>query len=117
MLVTAKFDLHPKLANRKPNGLFSCMDCIYHKNGYIKPCKSFTFKLRNGKFATWNYNKFFDCDSKDILYILICNYCDYFYLGKTIDFKQEIRKPKSDVKHPSNSTCRECTEHLRDCKN
>ena len=26
MLVTAKFDLHPELPNRKPNGLFSCTD-------------------------------------------------------------------------------------------
>ena len=36
MLVTAKLHLHPELPNRKPNGLFSCTDCIYHKNGYIK---------------------------------------------------------------------------------
>ena len=46
----------------------------------------------------------------NVLYILICNNCDYFYLGKTIDFKQRIRKHKSDVKHPQNSTCRECAE-------
>ena len=116
MLVTAKFDLHPELPNRKPNGLFSCTGCIiYHKDGYIKPYISFTFKLTKGKSVTWNYNKFFDCDSKDVLYILICNNCDYFYLGKIIDFKQRIRKHKSDVKHPQNSTCRECAEHLRDC--
>ena len=51
----------------------------------------------------------------DVLYMLICNNCDYFYLGKTIDFKQRMRKHKSDVKHPQNSTCRECAEHLRDC--
>ena len=38
-----------------------------------------------------------------------------FILVKTIDFKQRIRKHKSDVKHPQNSTCRECAEHLRDC--
>ena len=109
------FYLHPELPNRKPNGLFSCSDCIYDKNGYIKLCKSFTFKLTNGKSVTWNYDKFFDCNSKDVLYILICNNCDYFYLGKTIDFKQRIRKRKSDVKHSQNSTCRECAEHLRDC--
>ena len=47
MLVTAKFDLHPELPNRKPNGLFSCTDCIYHKNGYIKPLKSFTLQMGN----------------------------------------------------------------------
>ena len=103
MLVTAKFDLHLELPNRKPNGLFSCMDSIYHKNGCTKPCKSFTFKLTNEKSDTWNYNKLFDCDSKDVFYILICNNCDYFYLGKTIDFKQRIHKHKSDVKHPGHS--------------
>ena len=59
----------------------------------------FTFKLTNGKSVIWNYNNFFDCDSKDVLYIPICINCDYFYLGKTIDFKQRIRKHKSDVKH------------------
>ena len=115
MLVTGKFDLHPELPNRTPNGLFSCTDCMYHKNGYIKPCKSLTFKHTNGKSVTWNYNKFFDCDSKDVFNILICKNCDYFYLRKTIDFKQRIRKSKSDVKHPRDSTCRECAEHLRDC--
>ena len=52
---------------------------------------------------------------KMFLYILICKNCYYFYLGKTVDFKQRIRKHKSDVKHPQNSTCRECAEHLRDC--
>ena len=94
--------------------MFSCTDCIYHKNGYIKPWKSLTFKLTNGKSVSWNYNKFFDWDSKDVLYILICNNYDYFYLGKTVDFKQRIRKHKSDVKHPQNSTSRECAERLRD---
>ena len=111
ILVTAKFDLHPELPNRKPNGLLSCMDCIYHKNGYIKPWKLFTFKLAN---VTWTYNTFFDYNSKDVLYILICDNFDYFYLAKTIDFKQRIRKRKSDAKHPQNSTCTECAEHLRD---
>ena len=115
MLVTAKFDVHPELPNIKPNSLFSYTDCIYHKNGYIKPCKSFIFKLANEKSVTCSYKIFFDCDIKDVLYILICNNCDYFYLGKTIDFKQRIRKQKSDVKHPQNSTCRECAERLRDC--
>ena len=74
------------------------------------PCKSFTFKLANGKSVTGNYNKVFDWDGKDVLYILICNNCDYFYLGKTIAFKQKIQKDKSDVKHPQNISCRECAK-------
>ena len=67
------------------------------------------------KSVSWNYNNFFDCDSKDVLHIPICNNCDYFYLRKTTDFKQRIRKHKSDVNQQQNSTCRECAEHLRDC--
>ena len=31
-----------------------------------------------------------------------------------MDFKQRIRKHKSDEKHPQNSNCRECAKHLRD---
>ena len=115
MSVTPKFDLHLELLNRKPNWFFPCTDCIYDKNGYIKASKSFTFKLTDWKSVTWNYNKFFDYNSKDVLYILIYNHCEYFSLRKTIEFKQRIRKHKSDVKHPQNSTCRECAEHLRDC--
>ena len=52
MLVTAKFDLHPELPNGKPNGLFSCTNCINHKNGCINPCQLFTFKLANRKSVT-----------------------------------------------------------------
>ena len=37
-------------------------------------------------------------------YILIFNNCDYFNLAKNINFKQRIRKHKSDVKHQQNST-------------
>ena len=102
MLVTAKSDLDPELPNRKPNGLFSCTDCICHKMAI------------SNHIITWNYNKFFDCNSKDVLYILICNNCDNFYIGKTIDFKQRIHNHKSNVKHAQNSTCQECAEHLRD---
>ena len=74
-------------------------------------------KLTNGKSVTWNYNKFFDCDSKDVLYILICNNCDYFYLGKTIDFKQRICKHKSDVKHQQKVLAENVLTLKRLCKN
>ena len=41
--------------------------------------------------------------------------CDNFYLGQTQNFKQRTTKYKSDVKNPHNSTCRICSEYLRDC--
>ena len=52
-----------------------------------------------------------------ILYFIfifyICKTCDNFYLGQTQDFKQRTAKHKS--KNPHNSTCRICSEHLREC--
>ena len=63
----------------------------------------------------WHYKRYFNCDSKNVIYILMCNTCDWFYLGQTISLKQRIRKHKSDVFHPQNSFCKKCSEHLRDC--
>ena len=101
---------------------FSCGVCINSKFCVLS-FNNDSFKLLGKiqnpscfiKYVTWNYSKLFDCNSKDVLYYLTCNNCDYFYLGKIIDFKQRIHKHKSDVKHPQNSACRECAEHLRDC--
>ena len=49
------------------------------------------------------------------IYILMCNTCEWFYLGQTTNLKQRIRKHKSDVFHSQNSFGKKCSEHLRDC--
>ena len=33
------------ITGKKEVGFFSCNDCIYHRCGYFKPCKSFQFKV------------------------------------------------------------------------
>ena len=48
MLVTAKFDLHPELPNRKPNGLFSCTDCIYQKMAILNHANRLPLNLQMG---------------------------------------------------------------------
>ena len=63
----------------------------------------------------WHYKHYFNCDSKNVIYILISNTCDWFYLGQPISLKQRIRKYKSDVFHPQNRFPKKCSEHLRDC--
>ena len=115
MLVKSKFEETSLTTIPKPVGLFPCNSCIYEKDGYINPCTSFNFKLANGKTIIWSYTKYFNCDSKNVLYILICRNCDEFYIGQTQNFKQRIRKHKSDIKHPNNSTCKRCTNHIRVC--
>ena len=84
------------------------------KNGYFKECLSFSFKSKN-KLITWHYKHFCICDSKDVLYVRICNNCDFFYIGQTEELKQHTRKHKSDLIHPSNSNCKKCWQHLRAC--
>ena len=115
LLVRAKFETKTIPKSPKLTGLFLCSNCVYHKAGYIIPCSSFSFKLTNGKTITWTYKNYFSCDSKDVIYILICKNCDNFHLGQTQDFKQRTLKHKSDEKNLHNSTCRICLEHLRDC--
>ena len=115
MLVKAKFEAKTIPKSPKLTGLFLCNSCDCHKAGYIIPCSSFLFKLTNDKIITWTYKNFFSCDSKGVIYILICKTCDNFYLGQTQDFKPRIAKDKSDVKNLHNSTCRISSEHLRDC--
>ena len=115
MLVRVKFETKTIPKSPKLKGLFLWSNCVYHKAGYIIPCSSFSFKLTSGKTITWICENYFSCDSKDVIYILICKTCDNFYLGQTQDFKQRTAKHKSDVKNPHNSTCRICLEDLRDC--
>ena len=47
----------------------------------------------------------FSCDSKDVLYVLICNNCD-FHIGQTEELKQRLQKHKSDIIHPNDSNCK-----------
>ena len=114
ILTKAKFEENPLPSPVKEVVFFPCNDCIYHGCGYFKPCKYFQFKV-NDKSMIWHYKRYFNCDSKNVIYILMCNTCDWFYLGQTISLKQRIRKHKSDVFHPQNSFCKKCSEHLRDC--
>ena len=116
VLTKANFVLTPTPNEPKRIGLFPCGKCSLCRVGYVKYAREFTFKTGNGKMITWTYNRYFSCNSINVLYIVICVNCrDQFYLGKTIDGKQRCRKHASDVRHPENSNCRHCAEHIRTC--
>ena len=87
----------------------SIIKMLILKNVYL--CRS------NTKTNCWlgTINTFFSCHSKDVLYVLICNNCEFFYNGRTEELKQRTRKHKSHVFHPNNSNCKKCSEHLRTC--
>ena len=47
ILTKAKFEENPQPPPVKEVGFFSCNDCIYHRWGYFKSCKSFQFKAND----------------------------------------------------------------------
>ena len=112
LLVSSKFSLQKQKRQKKP-GLFRCRGCKYHKLGYLQPCLLFTFG-KHGEFV-WEYRRFFDCDAKNVIYVLKCRKCWKFYIGETSDLKPRTGKHKSDINFPKNSNCRELAEHLRSC--
>ena len=93
--------------------MFFCRGCKYHRTGFLKQCLFFNF----GKYDefVWEYRRFFNCDSKNVIYVLKCRTCWKFYIGETVDLKIQTRKDKSDINHPKNSFCRELSKHLRSC--
>ena len=114
MLVKSRFSTKPRKEKWKtPAGLFTCTGCINHRKGYVKRCTFFRFGKKD-KFS-WNYTRFFNCDSKNVIYILICRTCWMFYIGETKNLKPRTRKHRSDVLHPKNTYCKKLTAHLRKC--
>lgn len=113
-LIRSKFSSSLKKVVRNKVGLFKCKKvCKYHRIGYVKPCKS--FKFGKSKEFHWIYRRYFDCDSKNAIYILICANCWKFYVGESGDVKKRIRKHKSDVHKIHNSNCKTLSLHLRKC--
>ena len=115
LLTRSRFSSHPhrELCSRPPSGLFNCGSCIYHNLGYLTECVSFKFGQFN-QFE-WVYNRRFDCDSKNVIYIVICNCCWKFYIGETGDFKVRTCGHKSNTLHPENANCKKLAYHLNKC--
>ena len=95
-------------------GLRHCTGiCKYHELGYVIKCLTFTFGLHD-KF-TWVYNRLFNCNSLNVIYVLKCNNCWRFYIGETHDLKERTRLHISNVNLPDNANCRILSHHLHTC--
>ena len=87
--------------------------CKYHRVGYIVNSSSFSFGEHKEFF--WEYRKYFNCDSQNVVYLLQCNYCWQFYIGETGNLKERIRTHVSNVLHPGNANCTKLNTHLHHC--
>ena len=111
--ISSKFSSRPP-PRKKTCGLFRCnKTCVYHSNGFVKPCKSVRFG-RNKEFH-WKFTRFFNCESENVIYVLKCAKCWKFYIGETKHLKKRISKHKSDVKNLQNTNCVKLALHLRSC--
>ena len=115
MLTAAKFVRNPIPREPRRVGLEPCGNCSYCRKGYMVAATGFAIQNAQGETFEWTYNRLFTCNSRNVLYVVFCNNPPDFYLGKTDDTKQRMRKHASDVRHPENSNCRVCSEHLREC--
>ena len=66
------------------------------------------------KMLTWHHKCSFSCDRKDVLYVLICNNCDFYYIGQIEKLKKRTWKHKSDVINPITVT-KKYSKYWRTC--
>ena len=113
-LVKANFSLTPPPSRPiRQVGLIPCGNCKFCKLGYISSATEIVLRRGNQVF-TWKYNRLFTCNSTKVLYVLVCH-CGKYYVGKAKEVKSRLSKHISDVRHPENSKCKKCTNHLRNC--
>ena len=77
----------------KPKGSFRCLAKICDTCNFIEEVSEINFRGQ-----TFQINRHFDCNCKNIIYKLTCNKCNEFYIGKTNNFKSRVSKHKSDIK-------------------
>ena len=117
-LTRSKFNMSlVKHIPEKIVSLFNCSDnrCMLHNNGYINSCKEFTFKVKHG-FFTWKYNRSFNCNSINVIYMLICVKCGDNYIGETQNLRGRTNNTKSKVRYSENNSL-EYTKHFSHCSN
>ena len=81
ILIRARFDMYPPLKPLRIVGLFPCGSCTYCKRGYIIQASEFTLKRKN-KVIKWTYNRYFSCNSMNILYVVKTIHDEEYSLGK-----------------------------------
>lgn len=117
LLTRAKFTLEPSLLPPKIYGLFPCNNnrCKLHTLGYITQNSTFTFNIGSKQFI-WKYNRYFDCNSKNLVYMMVCCKCGATYIGETQNLRERMNNAKSSIRKPSQAVV-PYAQHLHDCSN
>ena len=71
-----------------------------------------SYKFKNGMVFNVNYSM--DCDTKNVIYVLICNNCKLEYIGETSDFRARMALHKQHINKIEYSFLK-VSEHIRNC--
>ena len=86
---------HSKFVTTKPVfGTFKC---------HTKQCKTCPAMYETNKYYfwradyVWNIREHFDCSTKDCIYVLTCQGCANYYIGKTVNLRNRMTKHRADI--------------------
>ena len=86
-------------------------NCDLCSFGYLR--KELEAKSSTGA-TLFKLNKNFNCNSKNILYLLTCTVCKKQYVGKTENCRFRMNNHKKDVRNPKQKTIF-CDKHFKNC--
>ena len=77
------------------------------QNRFIIPRKHFRCTVTNKKY---NIKQHLDCNVRNVIYLITCNFCQKQYVGSTKNLKTRFTNYKSDIKQ-SKKSCT-CVQHF-----
>lgn len=114
------------LAKRQPKNLskFLCKAQFEHKHATVTKCDKPRCKLCT-QIITGDSYRFecgtlfkvktnMTCDSKNVLYQLVCNGCNKTYIGETVNLRLRMNVHRDQIKNPNNCTLG-VSKHIASC--
>jgi len=97
-----------------------------HENPTVSKCNRSRCKVCNfileGNTISFNNNKKFiiksnmDCDTRNVVYVIICNGCNKKYIGETTNLRSRVTLHNQHINHPELRKI-PLSKHLVECTN
>ena len=105
---------HSKFTSSKPiSGVKKCLNKLCKNCPAMYETCQYNF-WRVG--IIWKIYDFFDCNTKDCIYVLTCKGCSEYYIGKTVNLRNRMTKHRGDINY--NDRClTKVHRHIEVCGN
>ena len=89
-LTSAEFRSTKPIATINKCGEPRCGTCCHIVTGH-------SIKLKNGK--VWEIKTPMDCRARNIIYLMLCNKCESFYIGQTLNLRKRVTLHNEQIRH------------------